>query len=128
MFVIAALVLLVGIATYVISPPQPASPAPDWHAVAVFSSADDARTDTFVILGEKFQYTWMATPKNEFAAFAYDLYEKDHTVREESDLVTFQDSLFSKEATVTILKGGTFYFDVSAANLHSWSIYIVEWR
>jgi hypothetical protein len=131
----AAVVLVLGIAgtAFFVVMQQtgggglPPPPTYSWHVVTSFSGSTDKTTDSFLTTGSKFRLNWSATAENEFGLLSVFIYEVGHTVWADSLLATW-DAAGEKSDSTVVFENGTFYLDIGAANLVTWSIIVEEWR
>ena len=135
------LVVIVVVAVAASNLPQPTTPAgdgtpPSWQALTTLSGIGDKTTDTFAVTGSKFRLTWSATadadcvtlfaPDDCPAVIGFFVYPEGETVLF-VDSVLHSNFNFATDETI-VFRSGSFYIDVTAANLDSWGIEVHEWR
>jgi len=98
------------------------SASKSWYDLTSFKGKDNKNTDTFKIQGNKFKLIYTVNPANDYSLFSIFVYEESNNIYK--DYI----SLDSGTDSSIIYKGpGTFYLDITAANLNSWEVEIEDY-
>ncbi|MEK6916011.1 MAG: hypothetical protein AABW89_05730 [Nanoarchaeota archaeon] len=96
-----------------------------WQDVKTFQSSSSKKTETFMIKGEKWRFTWSCKKLNSYDAMNIGVYEPDNEAYTE---FLFLQKCPNSEETTYVYKGNAeYYFDIQIANIDSWKIKVEDW-
>ncbi len=128
-----AVVIIVALAfSYLLTPPNVGT---SWQSVTSFSGSSDRITDPFTITGTTFRLNWTATadpvcialwsPNPCPALFSIFVFPEGESALYVKFVLELTFNEVSNETVVD--RNGSFYLEISTANLASYSIAVDEW-
>jgi len=105
--------------------PTTTTPSKSWHDLTSFSGSGDKNTDTFNIQGSKFKLIYIVKGDNDYALLTLSVYEEDSSFP--TEMIMTDIGFTGSEETIIYDGSGTYYLDIGAANLHSWSVKVEDY-
>mgnify|MGYP001605574981 CR=1 FL=1 len=97
-----------------------------WNEIITFQSSSSKKTDTFIIKGEKWKFTWFCEKTNDYDGMNIGVYKPGSEMYTE---FLFMQKCSNIEETTFVYKGNSeYYFDIMIANVDSWKIKVEEWN
>ncbi len=100
-------------------------PSKSWHTVTTLSSSTSKKTDTFNIKGEKWKFTWSCDKANDYDGMNIAVYKQGSSSY--TEFLYLQKCPKIEETTFVYSGANDYYFDISMANVNSWTIKIEDW-
>jgi len=100
-------------------------PSKSWHTVTTLTSSTSKKTDTFNIKGEKWKFTWSCDKANDYDGMNIAVYEQGSSSY--TEFLFMQKCPETEETTFVYAGAGDYYFDISIANVNSWTIKVEDW-
>ncbi len=98
----------------------------EWHEVTTFQSSSSKKTETFLIKGDKWRFTWSCKKSNSYDGMNIAVYEPNNDAY--TEFLFLQKCPISEETTFVYEGDAEYYFDISIANIDSWKIKVEEWN
>ena len=97
-----------------------------WHETESFSGENSKTTDSFYIRGDKFKLTYDVDGDPDYSMFSFFIYPEGETTMY-TDTMIGNLGISGKDSTISHAGEGSYYLEITTANLDDWEIIIEDY-